>query len=69
MKNYTVTLEVCETCTLTLELPEIEAEDGAEACSLAKKMYLNGNSRHHFKLCTEDTDDQHVMFATAEEDE
>mgnify|MGYP003656632090 CR=1 FL=1 len=69
MKNYTVTLEVCETRTLTLEIPEIEAEDGAEACGLAKKMYLNGNSNHHFELCSEDTDDQHVMFSAAEEDE
>jgi len=67
MKYYTVTLEVREMRTLTLEVIEVEAKGEEDAVNIAKKMYLDGSD--HFTLCNEDVDDQYVVGATAKEDE
>ena len=67
MKYYTVTLEVSETHTRTLEIPEVDAKGEGDAVNIAKKMYLDGSD--HFTLCNEDVDDQYVVGATAKEDE
>ena len=66
-KSYTVTLEVFETRVLTLEIIEVEAKSEGDAINIAKKMYLDGT--HHFTLCNEDVDDQHIADATAKEEE
>jgi hypothetical protein len=69
VKYYTVTLEVSETHSLTVEIVEVEAKGEGDAVNIAKKMYLNGSERHHFTICHDDVDDQYVVDATAKEDE
>ena len=68
MPNYTVTLEVRETRYLTYELPEVEAKTRQRAILAATKIYMDTGSRQ-FLLCCEDTEENKVAFATAEEDE
>lgn len=68
-KYYTVILEVSETHTRTLEIPEVDAKGEGDAVNVAKKMYMAGRSSHHFILIDEYVDDQYVVGATAKEDE
>jgi len=70
-KYYTVTLEVSETHSLTVEIIEVEAKGEGDAVNIAKKMYLDGGGLfgEHFTICHDDVDDLYVVDATAKEDE
>ena len=68
-KSYTVTLEVSETHSLTVEIIEVEAKGEGDAINIAKKMYLDNDTRHLFIICHDDIDDQYVVDATAKEEE